>query len=70
MAFMGDGIMSGKNDDNISPYLRRPIRSLMEYLREAAQRRKQQQDQEDPAETTEPGRRTTSEDDGAPKDGD
>ena len=44
MAFVGDDIMSEKNDDNISPYLRRPIRSLMEYLREAAQRRKQERD--------------------------
>ena len=41
MAFVGDDIMSESNDDNISPYLRRPVRSLMEYLREAAQRRKQ-----------------------------
>jgi hypothetical protein len=41
MASVGDDIMSDKNDDNISPYLRRRLRSLMEYLREAAQRRKQ-----------------------------
>jgi hypothetical protein len=32
-------IMSGKKDDHVSPYLRRPLRSLREYLKEAAQRR-------------------------------
>jgi phosphopantetheine adenylyltransferase len=41
MAFVGDDIMSEKNDDNISPYLCRPLRNLMEYLRETAQHRKQ-----------------------------
>lgn len=39
MTVTGDSLMSGKNDDNISPYLRRPLRSLREYLKEAAQHR-------------------------------
>jgi hypothetical protein len=38
MVVTGDSVMSDKNDDIISPYLLRPLRSLREYLKEAAQR--------------------------------
>lgn len=43
MTVTGDNLMSGKNDDSVSPYLRRPLRSLREYLREVTQRRNRHQ---------------------------
>jgi hypothetical protein len=69
MAFTGDDTMSGKNDDDISPYLRRPLRSLMEYLREGALRRKQQRDLENTKERPRPSDGASREDGDAPKDG-
>ena len=34
-----DEVMSRKDDDEISPYLRRPLRSHAQFLRERARRR-------------------------------
>jgi hypothetical protein len=40
----GNGAPSDQGYDAISPYLRQPLRSLKEYLRERAQSRKEPQE--------------------------
>lgn len=67
MTVTDDCLMSAKHDDNVSPYLRRPLRSLVEYLKEAAQRRSHEQDRRDQAtkNATRPPREDASRDEEA-----
>lgn len=56
MTVTGDNLMSGKNDDSVSPYLRRPPLSLREYLKEAFQRiNRIQRDQSGKSDQPQPG---------------